>query len=53
MAPDPPDPAEVEHELQLATYCQRTRGKDDRSPEKLPQIKLGRSHMIQDDFPPI
>ena len=37
-APDPADPPEMEHELQLATHQQRAGGQDDGSLNKLPQI---------------
>ena len=39
--PDPPDPinlGKMEHELRQATHQQRAGGKDDVSPNKLPQI---------------
>ena len=37
-APDPPDPAEMEHKLRLATYRHRAGGQDDVSLNKLPQM---------------
>ena len=36
-APDPADPAEMEHEVRLPTHQQRARGQDDVSLNKLPQ----------------
>ena len=41
-SPDPadtPDPAEMEHELRLATHQQRAGGQDDGSLNKLPQMR--------------
>ena len=38
--PDPANPAEMEHELRLATHQQRAGGQDDVSLNKLPQISL-------------
>ena len=35
---DPPDPADMEHELRLATYQQRAGGQDDGSLNKFPQM---------------
>ena len=40
---DLPDPAEMEHELQLPTYGHRAGGQNDGSLKQLPQIKTGRS----------
>ena len=37
-SPDPADPAEMEHELRLATHQQRAGGQDDGRLNKLPQI---------------
>ena len=37
-AADPADPGNMEHELRQATHQQRAGGKDDVSPNKLPQI---------------
>ena len=37
---DPPDPAEMEHELRLATHQQRAGGQDDGSLNKLPQTMV-------------
>ena len=47
---DPPDPAEMEHEVRLPTHQQRAKGQDDGSLNKLPQIKTGRSPMAHDHF---